>query len=261
VDFPTEERIRSRVTELTECSTWNIVSSPSGGCSTWNNLQEGEPAKVKEELPMSLEGDFARLKRDLEGFPLAFSPVLWSQLREYGRLLYRWSEHMNLVSPKDRERLASKHIRRALMAVPMILTVPHRTVLDIGSGAGLPAIPLKMIFPGSVFVLIESRRRRAHFLKEVVRHLELKGIEVINERIESWKDGGKKFDLATARAVAGPEKLFSWIGERLAPHGCLMVSLSANSRNRQKAVILVKQAVEKGGEKAVAGLLSRGFST
>lgn len=107
--------------------------------------------------------------------------------------------------------------------VPVVASIPRRLVVDIGSGAGFPAIPLKIALPDSYFILVESRRKRAHFLKEVVRSVGLDRIEVVNERIENLNPVGA--DLVTARAVAPPEDLLSLVQKHLSPHGWILSTL------------------------------------
>ena len=112
------------------------------------------------------------------------------------------------------------------MMVPIIMSLPNRVILDLGSGAGLPAIPLKIAFPNSHFILVESRRKRANFLRGIVRSIGLHRIDVVNDRIENWQgiDGG--VDLVTARAVAAPNKMIELVRDHLAPHGWVLTPLS-----------------------------------
>jgi len=164
-----------------------------------------------------------------ELFPEAESVerACWSQqLAGYSRHLHRWSGRMNLVADGDRSELVAKHIIPSLLMRSAIVAIPHRQIVDIGSGAGLPGIPLKVVLPGTDFVLVESRRRRASFLREVVRRLSLGRISVENTRIEQWRNprcGGA--EVVTARAVASPAELLRLIRPILAPCGHLLVYL------------------------------------
>ena len=181
------------------------------------------------ELPSEIREDFAQLKR--EGMLSCSFEDIWPKLEIYLHLLSQWSRRINLVSRRDWSVLATKHLKQALTMVPVVASIPRQLVMDLGSGAGLPAIPLKMALPDSHFVLVESRRKRAHFLREVVRSAELDRIEVVNDRIENLSPVGA--DLVTARAVAAPEKLLDLVHRHLAPHGWILSTLGKNAAHSE----------------------------
>jgi 16S rRNA (guanine527-N7)-methyltransferase len=132
---------------------------------------------------------------------------------------------LNLVSPADRDVLVRRHIWRALSMGPFIEAIPNKTILDVGSGSGIPAIPLKIYFPRSRFYLLESRRKRANFLRNVIRKLNLEGISVINSRVEDWKDEVIA-DVVTARSVANPTMLRSWVVSHVHDRSVLVCTLN-----------------------------------
>ena len=177
------------------------------------------------QLPSDIQEDFESLKRKsvLSG---SFEDI-WPKLEIYLYILSRWSRRVGLVSRRDRSVLATKHLRQALTMVPVVASLPHRLVMDMGSGAGFPAIPLKIALPDTSFMLVESRRKRAHFLKEVVRSVGLDRIEVVNERIESLSPVCA--DLVTARAVASPDKLLALVQRHLSPHGWILSTLGKDA--------------------------------
>ena len=181
------------------------------------------------QLPSEIREDFERLKRErvLSG---PFEDV-WPKLEIYLHLLSRWSRRVNLVSRRELSVVATKHLSRALTMIPAVASIPRRLVLDLGSGAGFPAIPLKIALPDSYFILIESRRKRAHFLREVVRYVGLDRIEVVNDRIENLSPVGA--DLVTARAVASPEKLLDLVQRHLSPHGWILSTLGKDAAHSE----------------------------
>ena len=181
------------------------------------------------ELPSEIRDDFDQLKR--EGVLSCSLEDFWPQLEIYLHLLSQWSRRINLVSRRDWSVLATKHLRQALTMAPVVASIPRQLVMDLGSGAGLPAILLKIALPDSHFVLVESRRKRAHFLREVVRSAELDRIEVVNDRIENLSPVGA--DLVTARAVASPEKLLDLVQRHLAPHGWILSTLGKNATHSE----------------------------
>ncbi len=181
------------------------------------------------ELPSEIREDFDQLKR--EGIISCSLEAIWPKLEIYLHLLSQWSRRINLVSRRDRSVLATKHLRQALTMVPVVASLPHRLVMDLGSGAGFPAIPLKIALPNAYFMLVESKRKRAHFLKEVVRSVGLDRIEVVNERIESLSPVCA--DLVTARAVASPDKLLALVQRHLSPHGWILSTLEKDAAHSE----------------------------
>jgi len=100
---------------------------------------------------------------------------------------------------------------------------------DVGSGAGFPGLALKLLYPDSHVTLIESNAKKAAFLAEVTRTLELKDVEIFRGRAEAWVPDGRHFDFMTARAVGNFPALLDWGASYLSPGGraVLWVGLDA----------------------------------
>jgi 16S rRNA (guanine527-N7)-methyltransferase len=122
--------------------------------------------------------------------------------RSYAAALVRDSDLLGLLGPREMPRLWSRHILNS--AVVAELVSPGKTVCDIGSGAGLPGIPMAIVLPDTLFTLIEPMERRSDWLISVIDELALKNVEVIRARAE---EVGEVFDIATARAVSALPKL------------------------------------------------------
>jgi 16S rRNA (guanine527-N7)-methyltransferase len=122
--------------------------------------------------------------------------------RSYAAALVRDSDLLGLLGPREMPRLWSRHILNS--AVVAELVSPGKTVCDIGSGAGLPGIPMAIVLPDTLFTLIEPMERRSDWLISVIDELGLKNVEVIRARAE---EVGEVFDIATARAVSALPKL------------------------------------------------------
>jgi 16S rRNA (guanine527-N7)-methyltransferase len=133
----------------------------------------------------------------------------------YAELLERWSARHNLVRVADRRELVDRHLIDALAGVGL-LTGSGR-LLDVGSGAGLPGVPLLIARPRWSGVLLEPRHKRWAFLKRVIRELELDA-EAIAARYQEL-GGDDLFDLVTMRAVGGQRELLDWARDRLAADG------------------------------------------
>jgi 16S rRNA (guanine527-N7)-methyltransferase len=116
--------------------------------------------------------------------------------RAYAAALARDGETFGLLGPREYPKLWTRHILNS--AVVAELVSPGQTVGDVGSGAGLPGIPMAIAQPGAEFVLIEPMERRSEWLKQQVEELGLTNVRVLRARAE---EVGEAFDVVTARAV------------------------------------------------------------
>jgi len=142
-----------------------------------------------------------------------------SRLEGYCLLLQKWSRTMRLVGNSATDSLVL-HILDSLAATR--LPLPEVPLVDIGSGAGFPGLPLAVLNPDRQVILVESRLRRAAFLKEAVREMKLKNVRVYPERFEEVDV--PLGALALARAVAPPERLLKMVEERRLRKAVLMIS-------------------------------------
>jgi 16S rRNA (guanine527-N7)-methyltransferase len=133
----------------------------------------------------------------------------------YAELLERWSSRHNLVRFASRRELVERHLLDALDGRRLL--GDGGRLLDVGSGAGLPGVPLLVVAPSWSGVLLEPRQKRWAFLRRVIRELELDAVAV-NGRYEDLP-GGEVFDLVTARAVGRHTEIIRWARERLAEGG------------------------------------------
>ena len=114
--------------------------------------------------------------------PTATPEQIESQFSSYLDLLVKWNQKINLTSEKSSQDIVLRHIFDSLHYAAFIS--PQDEIVDIGSGAGFPGIPLKIIYPDLVPILIESQRKRCSFLETVIFQLGLTGTKVINNRAE-----------------------------------------------------------------------------
>jgi 16S rRNA (guanine527-N7)-methyltransferase len=127
------------------------------------------------------------------------STTAFGLLARYLQLLSRWNQKMNLTAVRDPEVLVALHLAECLRAAQRI-PAEAETVLDFGSGAGLPGIPIQIAQPELRVTLAESQKKKAAFLQEVVRELGLNGSVVHTGRVEDLP-ATAVFDLVTLRAV------------------------------------------------------------
>ncbi|HKL78829.1 MAG TPA: 16S rRNA (guanine(527)-N(7))-methyltransferase RsmG [Mobilitalea sp.] len=126
------------------------------------------------------------------------------QFMEYYELMIKWNKVMNLTAITNIEDVVQKHFLDSLSIVK-VFRPSHEKVLDMGTGAGFPGIPMKIAFPEIKVVLIDSLKKRINFLQEVIDNLKLKNISVIHGRAEDYGQDVKyreKFDICVSRAVA-----------------------------------------------------------
>ena len=124
------------------------------------------------------------------------------QFELYYEILAEESQKYNLTSITTKEDVYLKHFYDSILLVKQI-DITNKTIVDVGSGAGFPGIPLKIVSPTTKITLVEPTTKRANFLKMVIDKLGLKDIEVINDRAENIINNHReKYDFATARAVA-----------------------------------------------------------
>jgi 16S rRNA (guanine527-N7)-methyltransferase len=128
-------------------------------------------------------------------------------LAGYAQLIRRWAHRIDLVAPGDLDRLEDRHIADSLRLAPLLDDLPGGPCADVGSGAGLPGIPLAIVRPERSWRLIEPRRRRAAFLEEAVRQLRLDCEVIVASAEEAAADPrlDRAHALVTARALAPPE--------------------------------------------------------
>jgi len=119
-------------------------------------------------------------------------------------LIRAWSERMNIVSRNDLDILLERHILDSL--VPLGEIPSEGTLVDIGSGAGFPAIPIALVRPSLDIVMIESRGKKVLFLNEVISRMKLQHVSLWEGRFEDYAPIGKA-EIITVRAVAITEKI------------------------------------------------------
>ena len=131
---------------------------------------------------------------------LAVPKEVIPQLSAYLDLLLRWNARTNLTAIRSPEEVVRRHFGESLFAGTHLGEPLPETLLDLGSGAGFPGLPIALLHPGIAVMLAESQNKKATFLREVVRSLGLKNVEVWAGRAEDLP-ADRRFDTVTLRAV------------------------------------------------------------
>jgi 16S rRNA (guanine527-N7)-methyltransferase len=142
----------------------------------------------------------------LQYFP-KLSEKQQQQFEQLGPLYREWNDKINVISRKDIDNLYAHHILHSLGIVNVVKFRTGAKILDLGTGGGLPGIPLAIFYPNVQFTLIDGTRKKIKVVQEIIDALGLENAEAKHIRAEELKD---RFDFVTCRAVASLEKLVPW---------------------------------------------------
>lgn len=147
-----------------------------------------------------------QMERELEGIAI-LSERQMEQFYQYYEMLVEWNQVMNLTAITEMTEVVTKHFVDSLSLKKAVsdLGDKPRKIMDVGSGAGFPGIPLKIAFPQLEITLLDSLNKRIRFLDAVIEKLELKCIKAVHGRAEDYGRDGKyreQYDLCVSRAVA-----------------------------------------------------------
>lgn len=148
----------------------------------------------------------SKLENLLSKTALKVSPQQVNLLIQYVELLHKWNKAYNLTSVRDPQEMLVKHIMDSLMVGDVL---KGDNFIDVGTGPGLPGIPLAILYPQRNFVLLDSLGKRITFLRQVVFQLKLTNVQPIKSRIEDYQ-GEIPFDGVLSRAFSSLNDMVSW---------------------------------------------------
>lgn len=140
----------------------------------------------------------AQLAQGLAELRLDLPATTRRRLLDYLVLVQKWNKVYNLTAVREPQKMVAHHLLDCLAIVPH---VSARTVLDVGSGAGLPGIPLALALPHSMVTLLDSSQKKCAFLKQATIELALANVQVVCGRLEGWRPL-EKFELVVSRAFS-----------------------------------------------------------
>jgi len=139
-------------------------------------------------------------------------------LLAFVRLIEKWNKTYNLTAIRNREEMLRLHILDSLAVLPFI---SGENIIDVGTGAGLPGIPLAIFMPDVQFTLLDSNAKKTRFVQQAVLELKLENVEVVHSRVEQLKRAGE-FDAVLSRAFASLHDIMQWTDYLLQAEGVLI---------------------------------------
>jgi len=162
------------------------------------------------------------IEEGLAQFPFPVEKALADRLAAYVQLLQRWNNAYNLTAIREPEQIVSHHLMDSLAIAPMIHGV---NIVDVGSGAGLPGIPLALHYPQKKFTLLDSNGKKTRFLTQVKIDLGIENVSIEQGRVE---DVSELFDQVICRAFAPLDELADSCAHLLGANGTLLAMKGAN---------------------------------
>ena len=157
-----------------------------------------------------------KIERGLVALTLKSHPEVVEKLEQYLALITKWNKVTNLTSIDNPEQMVVIHLLDSLSIQPYLSG--HR-ILDVGSGAGLPGIPLALINKDKDFILLDSNGKKTRFMVQAAIELEIRNIEVVHSRAQDFQG---EFDHVVCRAFAGTDDFVKTCSHLLAPGGTLL---------------------------------------
>ena len=171
------------------------------------------------------------IERALQPYGVNVGALVCHQIRIYVDLLLRWNQRTSLTTVTDPIEILRFHFGESLLAVPAV-PIRHGRLADVGSGAGFPAVPIRMVSERLSIILIESNQKKATFLMEVVRALGLEHIDVRRSRMDSISLDEERVDFITARALGIDDQFLDWAHHSLDSHGSVVLWLGTSDAKK-----------------------------
>lgn len=149
------------------------------------------------------------LTSGLDALSLELSDMQQQQLVDYVVMIDKWNKAYNLTSVRDPKQMMVKHILDSLAIVPYLSDSADKNIIDVGTGPGLPGMPLAIAFPNKSFTLLDSLGKRVRFMTQCVHSLKLTNVTPVQSRVEEH-NGEKPYDIVLSRAFASLKDMLHW---------------------------------------------------
>lgn len=172
-----------------------------------------------------------------EGLKQLDMQPIFEPLLTYLTLLDKWNRAYNLTSVRDTPAMVKRHLLDSLAILPFL---QGARIIDVGSGAGLPGIPLAISQPHCQFVLLDSNGKKTRFLEEVKRQLGLNNVEIVQNRVENYRPS-TAFDTVVSRAFSDLAQMLHWTGHLTAENG---IWLAMKGRHPETELAMIHQSYQ-----------------
>jgi 16S rRNA (guanine527-N7)-methyltransferase len=158
------------------------------------------------------------LKNSLKDCQLIVTEQQQQQLIRYVLLMHKWNKAYNLTSVRDPQQMVIKHIVDSIVVAPFLDKTHY---IDVGTGPGLPGIPLAIMCPDKAFILLDSLGKRVRFMKQVAYELKIDNIEPVQSRVEDFVPK-VEIDGVLSRAFASLKDMLHWCQHLVDSHGVFL---------------------------------------
>lgn len=166
------------------------------------------------------------LDQGLEALGIECPLEVCGRLLDYVRLLAKWNRVYNLTAVREPLEMVQRHLLDSLAVLPHLRELQPKRVLDVGTGGGLPGIPLALLSPQTDFVLLDSNSKKTRFVQQAVVELGLQNVEVVHARVEQYHPD-MPFDVVISRAFSSLREMVEKAGTYCGSEGMLLAMKGA----------------------------------